>query len=448
MNPRIPIGRTGVLTRRNVLVGGAAIVGGTWLATGLTGCASVGGAPGAQHLSFWHLLTGGDGIKMAALVDQANEQDPSAVVTQTVLTWGTPYYTKLAMASAGGRAPDVAVMHASRLPGYAPGGLLDPWDLDLLAHYGVTKDKFPAPIWEACFSGDKLYCVALDAHPFILMYNTDIARKAGVLGADGQLIDITSPEQFVEIAGKMQKVTGKHGLSYGYLGDGAQMWRLFYTFYKQLGADMDLTGKTAVVDEDAAVTALEFMQTLLDGTIATASGDYATALAEFVNGGSGMFFTGVWELPTMIAAKLPVDARPIPALFGTPAVYADSHSFVLPHQDNPDPQKREEVYLFVSTVLKNSISWAQAGHIPAFLPVVDSPEYSKLLPQAHYASAAENLNYDPKAWFTGSGSDFQTFFAENIQSVLLNKSDARAGFAGFVRRLNVLLGKPSPVGRG
>lgn len=445
MTARTPIGRTGVLTRRTVLTGGVAIIGGTWLATGLTGCASTGGAQGAEQLAFWHLLTGGDGIKMAALVDQANREDPSAHVTQTILTWGTPYYTKLAMASAGGRAPDVAIMHASRLPGYAPGGLLDAWDLDLLAHYGVTEDKFPAPIWKACFSDGKLYSVALDAHPFILMYNTQIASTAGVLGADGQLVEISTPEQFVAVAKKIQAVTGKHGLSYGYLGDGAQMWRLFYTFYRQQNAEMDLTGKTAVVDEDAAVVALEFMQTLLDGTIATASGDYNTALAEFVNGESGLFFTGVWELPTMVAAKLPVDAQPIPTLFGTPAVYADSHTFVLPHQTNPDPQKREEVYLFVSTVLKNSISWAQAGHIPAYLPVVDSPEYAELLPQAHYASAADNLNYDPKAWFTGSGSDFQNFFAENIQAVLLDKADARTGFRGFVRRLNVLLAKPSPV---
>lgn len=443
---RVPIGLTGVLTRRTVLVGGAALIGGAALAAGFSGCAATGGQPGAEQLAYWHLLTGGDGIKMAGLVDEANADNPGFHVTQTVLTWGTPYYTKLAMASAGGRGPDVAIMHASRLPGYAPGGLLDPWDLDLLAYYGITEDTFPAPVWEACFSGGKLYSVALDAHPFILMYNTEIAAAAGVLGSDGQLIDIDSPEQFLDVARKMQAVTGKHGLSYGYLGDGAQMWRLFYTFYKQLGADMTLTpGEAAVVDEDAAVTSLEFIQTLLDDTIATASGDYATALAEFVNGESGLFFSGVWELPTMTAANVPMDAKPIPTLFGTPAVYADSHTFVLPHQDDPDPAKLEEVYLFVSNVLKNSISWAQAGHIPAYLPIVDSPAYAELIPQAHYATAAENLNYDPQAWFTGSGSDFQNFFAENVQTVLLNKTDARAGFRSFVQRVNVLLSKPSPV---
>lgn len=443
---RTPIGRTGALTRRGLITASAAVAGGFWLTSNLTGCAAAGGEPGATQLSFWHLLSGGDGIKMAGLVDEANTDNPSFFATQTVLTWGTPYYTKLAMASAGGRAPDVAIMHASRLPGYAPGGLLDEWDLDILKEYGVTEANFPAPVWKSGISGGKVYSIALDAHPFIMFYNTDIAAAAGVLGADGRLVEISSPDQFIDVATKMQAVTGKHGLSYGYLGDGAQMWRLFYTFYKQLGADMKLTpGEPAVVDEDAAVTALEFMQKLLDDTIATASGDYQTALAEFVNGESGLFFSGVWELPTLEAAELPYDAQPIPNLFGTPAAYADSHAFVLPHQSNPDPVAREEVYLFVSQILKASLAWAKAGHIPAYLPVIDGAEYSGLVPQAHYASAANTLNYDPSAWFTGSASDFQGFFAENLQSVLLDKADAREGFAGFARRLGVLLSKPSPV---
>jgi len=449
-NDSVPSSPGGGLSRRNLIFGAAAIVGGGWLVTGLTGCAPVGAvtaAPGATQLSFWHLLSGGDGIKMAGLVGASNAANPSFFAKQTILTWGTPYYTKLAMASAGGRAPDVAILHASRLPGYAPGGLLDEWDLGRLAEHGVREENFPAAIWNSGFSEGRLYSIALDAHPFILMYNTDIARDAGVLDADGRLQAMTTPEQFLDVARKMQAVTGRRGLSYGYLGDGAQMWRLFYTFYRQLGATMTLEpGMPAQVDEDAATTALEFMQQLLDGTIATAAGDYATAVAEFVNGESGMFFTGVWELPTMQAAGLPFDAMAIPAIFGSPATYADSHAFVLPRQSNLDPVAREAVYAFVAGILKDSFAWAEAGHIPAYLPVVESPAYAQLLPQANYADAVDQLNYDPPAWFSGSGSDFQTYFAENLQSVLLDKTDAREGIQAFVRRLNVLLSKPNPVG--
>lgn len=448
MTPSPPPSRPG-LSRRNLLVGGAALLGGAFAVGGLAGCSTVGGATGAggvAPLDFWHLLSGGDGVKMSTLVDQANAENPEFHATQTVLAWGTPYYTKLAMASAGGRAPDVAIMHASRVPGYAPGGLLDPWDVEKLASYGLREADFPPAVWQAGFSGDELYSIALDSHPFILLYNTDIAERAGVLGDDGRLVEITSPERFLEVANAMQEVTGKHGASWGYLNDGAQLWRMFYTFYKQLGAEMVLReGGTVEYDEAAAVTALEFMQKLTDGTAMATASDIQSGIAEFVSGESGMLFTGVWEVPSAQNAGIPFDASIIPTLFGTPAVYADSHAFVLPRQSTVDATKREDVYKMVSTILKDSISWAEAGHIPAYRPVVDSSAYAELRPQANYAEAADYLNYDPPAWFSGSGSDFQTYFLDTVQSVVLAKDDAAAGIRAFVDRVNTQLSRPAPV---
>jgi len=433
----------GGISRRQVLLGGLALVGGTVLGPALTSCSPSSSATGTP-VRYWHPLSGGDGITMADLVESINDEHGFAA-EQTVLTWGTPYYTKLAMASAGGRAPDVAIMHASRILGYAPGGLLDPWDTDLLAELGVTEADFPAAVWEKGIVDGELYSLAFDSHPFILMYNTDVAEKAGALGDDGLLHDITSPEEFLDVARRMQEVTGKHGVSYGYLGDGAQMWRLFYTLYLQMGAEMTLDGDTVTLDEQAAITALEFMTQMLDGTVAASTGDYGTAVAEFLNGESGMFLTGVWELPTLAASGMAFDARTIPTLYGTDAVYGDSHAFVLPRQDDPDEEQRRETYRFVSEILKGSIVWAGAGHIPAYQPIVQSPAYDDLLPQAHYADAAENLNYDPEAWFSGSGSDFQGYFAENIQNVLLGQTDPAVGLRGFVDRLNSILAKPNPV---
>ncbi|MBI5160020.1 MAG: extracellular solute-binding protein [Micrococcales bacterium] len=430
------------LTRRQLLLGGTALLG----TAGLAGCA---GSATDPTLQFWHLLSGGDGTRMSGLIDRLNARGSGYRLKPTVLAWGAPYYTKLAMASAGGRAPDVAIMHASRVAGYAPGGLLDNWDRGELESRGVDASTFPERIWKKGFSGGNLFSVALDAHPFILMYNTDIAEKAGVLGSDGQLAEITSPEQFLETAKAIGGVAKGNPVSYGYLGDGAQMWRMFYTFYRQQGATMTLTpGRKAEYDEEAAVKSLAFMQQILDGKIAAKGGDYGTAVAEFSTGKSGMLFTGVWELPTMEAAKLPFDAQPIPTLFGTPAAYADSHAFVLPRQANADPVRRKATYDFVADILKISYDWAMAGHIPAYLPVTTTPKYAKLLPQAHYAGAAKIINYDPEAWFTGSGSNFQGYFAQYVQGVLLGGDDPAAGFRGFINRVNTLLGQPNPVDKG
>lgn len=425
-------------TRRRLLSGAASLAGGGLL----LGCAP-GSRDSTDDLSYWHLMSGGDGIVMAGLVDSVNALNPGFRATQTVLAWGPPYYTKLAMASAGGRAPDVAVMHASRIAGYAPGGLLEPWDEDLLAEVGVRESDFPPLVWQKGRYDGKLYSIALDTHPFVLYHNTDLAKKAEVADA---LQTMDSPEAFTEVARKLQKVTGKHGLSYGYLGDGSQMWRLFYTLYRQTGAEMKLTpGRPAQVDEAAAVKALGFVQSLLNDTIASRSGDGGTATSEFLHGESGMLFGGVWELPVLKEAKLPFDAQPIPTLFGTPAAYADSHTFVLPRQSKVDPERRAHVYRLVAELLKRSATWAGAGHVPAYQPVVRSPEYQQLKPQSNYAGIPEYVNYDPDVWFSGAGSDFHKYFAENVQNVYLGSGDPAAGFGGFVKRLNVLLDRPQPV---
>ena len=426
------------ISRRRLLSGAAALAGGGML----LGCAP-GASRSAADLNYWHLMTGGDGIVMAGLVDAVNGLNLGFRATQTVLAWGPPYYTKLAMASAGGRAPDLAVMHASRIAGYAPGGLLEPWDIDLLAEVGIRESDFPPLVWQKGMYDGQLYSIALDTHPFVLYYNTDHATKAGVTDA---LQTMKSPEEFTEVASKLQKVTGKHGLSYGYLGDGAQMWRLFYTLYRQHGAEFVLDpGKPAQVDRDVAIDCLEFIKSLLDNTISTKSGDGGTAIAEFASQGSGLLFTGVWELPTMKTAGVPLGASTIPTLFGTPAAFADSHSFVLPHQAKLDESKRRGVYQFVASMLKGSLSWAEAGHIPAYQPVVKSKEYAALDPQADYANAADIINYDPEAWFTGSGSDFQSYFAENVQNVFLGRDKATDGWDAFMKRINAVLAMPNPV---
>ncbi|GAA3050394.1 MULTISPECIES: extracellular solute-binding protein [Actinomycetes] len=434
--------RRPILSRRQLLGGALAGAG----AAALAGCAPNVGPADRTTLQFWHLLSGGDGITMAELLDGINDSQDDFFVRPTVLAWGTPYYTKLAMAGSGGRAPEVAVMHASRVPGYVPGGLLDPWELDRLAEVDLDESTFTGPMWENSIVNGQLYSVPLDAHPFIMMYNTDICEQAGVLESDGTITRPDSPDRFVELCESIVDVTGGNALSFGFLGDGAQLWRLFYTLYAQHGHLMEFPdGGEAVIDDDAFVNSLELMSRLVDGTIASTRADYDSAVAGFSTGQTGLFFTGVWELPTMVGAGLPLDATTIPTLYGTPATYADSHSLVLPHQLDPDPEAREHTYEFVSELLKSSFSWAEAGHIPAYLPIVDSPEYDELLPQANYADAADQLVYDPAAWFTGSGANFTNDVGQILQSTVTAGDGFEGALEDFRSLVNSILASPNPV---
>ncbi|MFG2267031.1 ABC transporter substrate-binding protein [Streptomyces sp. NPDC048720] len=434
-------------TRRRVLTAalasGAAILG----AGALSGCGSAQAAD-ASTVRLWDLFSGADGGLLNDMVRAARPDMPGTRVERTVLEWGTPYYTKLAMASAGGRGPDVAVSHMSRLAGYAPTGLLDPWDLDVLAEYGVTEDAFTKAVWSRTQFEGRTYAIPLDTHPFIVFYHPEPAREAGLLTKDGALDTeaFSSPDRFLAAGRELAKASGKQGIAFGYVTDTAQGWRLFYGLYRQTGGVFRLPqGGPAEVDVDRMAEVIAFMARIVDGRVNPRRLDYASAIAAFSNRQTAMILSGEWELGTFRTADKNVGAAPFPTVFGTPAVYADSHSFVLPHHPDPDPGRRRRTHQAVAALLKAGQIWATAGHIPAYGPVTRTAAYAGLQPQSHYANAQDHVVLDPSVWFAGAGSDFQNAMSQVLQQALLDGLAPDRAARAMVRRLNTFLSKPSPA---
>jgi multiple sugar transport system substrate-binding protein len=441
-----PVGRPGP-TRRRLLTGalasGAAILG----AGALSGCGSALAADDST-VRLWDLFSGADGGLLNDMVRAAGPDMPGTGIERTVLEWGTPYYTKLAMASAGGRGPDVAVAHMSRLAGYAPTGLLDPWDLDALAESGVGQDDFAEAVWSRTRFDGKTYAIPLDTHPFIVFFHPEPAAKAGLLTGDGALDTgaFDSPANFLAAAKELAKASGKQGIAFGYVTDTAQGWRLFYGLYRQTGGVFRLPeGGPAEVDVDRMAEVIAFMAQLVDGTVNPRRLDYTAAIAAFANRQTAMILSGEWELGTFRAADENVGAAPFPTVFGTPAVYADSHAFVLPHHPEPDAERRRRTHQAVAALLKAGQIWATAGHIPSYRPVTRTPQYEALKPQAHYVQAQSHVVLDPAVWFAGAGSDFQNAMSQVLQQALLDGLAPDHAARAMVRRLNTFLSKPSPA---
>lgn len=436
-----------VLSRRSVLRGAAAGAGALAGAWALSGCATDAAASSAStRIQLWHLFTGGDGGIFQEMMTQVQEENPAVGIDPVVLTWGAPYYTKLVMASVGGRSPDLAVMHLTRVAGWVPGGVLDPWDLDLLAEHGVTEDMFPAALWERATIDGQLWAVPLDFHAFLLFFDRGLADTAGLLGPDGRLAGVDSPDGFIEAGRAMAEVTGYAGVGYGYTGDGAQMSRMLWGLYAQTGNEVVLNpGERAQVDRDALVQSVSWVQSWLDDTVAIANSDYPSAIANFSTGRVGMCFNGNWELQSFLTAGVDVDAQEMPNIFGTPATYGDSHVFVLPHQVNVDPEKRDAAYATVAAMLQKSLLWSDGGHIPANREVTESAEYREKVPQSHYAAASEQAVFDPQAWFTGSGSDFQARVGEALQGAWLDKTSPEDAVDRLIASLDAALQTKPPA---
>lgn len=438
------MGSTSAFDRRTVLKGILGGAAGLATAGGLASCSSSGSS--ADSLKLWHLFSGADGAKLSKMIADVEKKSPDVNVQATCLAWGSPYYTKLAMASAGKRPPDAAVLHVSRLSGYAPGGLLVPYDLNHLASLGITKDSIAPALWERCLYQDQLYSLPLDTHPFVAYYNLDIAEKAGLLATDGTVTPIESTDQFLEAGTKMAEVTGKAGISFGYVLDTAQAWRLFWGLYGQTGGAYTFdSGHSAQWDSDKAIEVITFITKMLDGKICPKTLDYPGAISYFTGGATGMILSGEWETPAFKEAVPHLAASPMPTMFGKPASYADSHSFVLPARFTQDDARLARTYEMVAGLVKDAIVWAQGGHIPAFLPTTKDQAYLDLKPQSEYAAAAPNVFLDPPVWFSGAGSEFQNQMSTRLQQAFQGQSTPAQTVASMLEAITSMLQIPNPA---
>jgi multiple sugar transport system substrate-binding protein len=422
--------------RRRAVLGGLLGAAG---ALALTGCGSLGATPRVRE---WNLFGGGDGARLLQIHQEFVAQHPDIQFEAHTLAWGPPFYTKLAMSAAGGRAPEVATLHLSRLKGFSPTTMLDPIPVDLLNEAGINESDFLPETWNRCVVDGKLYAVPLDTHPFVLYYNTDICQKAGLLGPDGKIKPVKGVDAFLDMLKAVKETTGKFAASV----ETTNPWRLWWTLYGQLeGKFFNDDGTQLVLDDDKALEALELMAKLAADGLTPKSSNYPALVAQFTNGDAGLSFNGEWEVTTYRTAKMPFSMAPFPVVYDVPKFAGDSHTFVLPHQSNRNKADTKATIEYIAWILKHSAEWAAGGHIPAYQPVAKSQEYLNLKPQAEYRSVAPDVLYDPDAWFSGSGAQLQNEAGAAFSGVFSGQATPKAALAQFKAATQKLLDTPSPV---
>lgn len=411
-------------------------VGSLAAAGALSGCSStVGqaftGAAGPDSLlNFWHPFTGGDGEQLVHMQSAFRKKHRSTDLKSTTMVWGSPYYTKLTLATLGDRPPQVAITHMSRLPTLAASGLLRPVSGGELDAHGLTSDKFEKAALQRATYDDQVYGLSLDTHPFVLFYRTDVAKKAGLL-KDGKLVDVDGPDKFLDAMRAAKDATGHWGCSVSTVKDPGMCWRMWWTLYRQLGADLVADkGRKVLLDLGAAEEALAYLQRLVAEKVIPANASTTGAITLLTAGRAGFLMDGEWQLLAVQGAlKDKFDMRTFPRIFDDApyACHADSHAFILPKAPSAEAQRADQALTFVRSMLDASFDWTKGGHIPAWQPTANSDEYKKLTPQAHYAEAAAGAAYDPAAWYSGADSVLFRRFGDIVTSVLNGSARPGAG---------------------
>ncbi|NMO51923.1 extracellular solute-binding protein [Actinoplanes sp. TBRC 11911] len=440
------------MERRTLLKGTLAGLG----TAALAACSSPVGAglagtpldPGT--VDYWNLFGGGDGVRMTQMEDGYRQANPDSKLQAVTLAWGNPYYTKLTLATVGNKPPNVAVSHLTRMKTLQSAGLLAELHPEDLGRHGMSAEMFNQRAWQAGLVDNRIYAIPIDTHPFVLFYNTDICGKAGLLDEAGQLKPIAGPDALVDALTKVKQVTGQYGATHGINGDSATPWRLFQTLYAQLGGEVLADNGTRVVFDDAkAGQVLDLLHEItVEKALMPGSIDYQGAIALFASGAAGFHLNGEWEITTFQTAKMPFSMTLVPNVFGAGgqyAVQADSHTLVIPRGGTRDKAQLDRALGFIKSMLDQSMTWAEGGHVPAWLPTVQSDAYKKLTPQSNYAAAADAAVYDPPGWYSGSGSDFEILMSSAVAGVEAGQLSPAAAISQVRTKLSDLASAPSPV---
>jgi multiple sugar transport system substrate-binding protein len=435
-------------TRRQLLsAGGLAAAGGVLSGCGTPAVAGLAGSRARDTLTYWNLFTGGDGVRMVAMEDAYAKSHPAVHLASSTFSWGNPYYTKLSLATVGKRPPDVAIAHLTRAATLAEGGLLESFDDAELAAHGMPVENFAPRVLQAARRDGKVFAVPLDVHPLVLYYNTDLCGKAGLLDSSGKLVDIDGPDKFVDALRKAKQATGAYGGVWGIDNDPSTGYIIFYSLYRQLGGEILADGGAKVVlDEAKAVQVLSYLRDLTVGQgLLPSNVDYGGATVAFATGKAAFYAEGEWEVTTFLTAKTPFSMTRFPNLYGNYAVHVDSHMFVIPRQPVHDPAARDRSLAFMKAMLDRSLDWAGGGHVPTWLPVVNSPEYHDLKPQSNYADVVDAVAYDPVGWYAGSGSDLTNVVGAQVAAVEAGQVSPQAAVASMRSQLEKLASMPSPI---
>ncbi|HWO54818.1 MAG TPA: extracellular solute-binding protein [Paenibacillus cookii] len=325
-----------------------------------------GGGNDSKTITFWTPLTGDDGAYMDEIVKQYNATNPEIKVKHVITS---DMYTKISTVLNSGKGiPDLAIIHADRVPGYAKQGVLEPIESAIKGQPEIKKDNYLPQAWSTGNIDGTQYTVPLDIHSNVMYYNKDLLKK---YNAESILDDnVVTIDEMLSLKGKL--APDEYVVNESLLG-----W-VILAQVQNLGGDIQENGKPAV-NTPAMKQAFENVKKIADAGLMTPFGEDGYLMFQ---SGKVLFSTdGTWTS----TAHAKVEGLN----FGVTNVYtptkdkftnrASSHLFAMFKNDKRSDEKEAGIGAFLEFVREHSMEWAKAGQIVASKQVNESPEYKQFM---------------------------------------------------------------------
>jgi multiple sugar transport system substrate-binding protein len=337
----------------------------------------------AVTLAYWNGFTGGDGPFMKKMVADFMKENPKITVTNNTVEWAQ-YYQRVPAAVTAGKGPDVGVMHMDQLSTNAARKIIIPLD-DLAKSLGLTEADFTPDVWKAGIYQDKRYGIPLDVHSLAMYWNTGQAKQAGVSDAP------TDENSFMAALDKLQ---GAVKLPF-WMPSRWPAHLMFYSLLWQNGGQLySEDGTKALYDSEEGVAALQWMVDIVTKGYSPRNVAQDSQYVGFKNNKTAVTWDGIWQINDLKAAQMAFGIAPIPKIFGTEAVWANSHNFYISRQAQQDDNKLSAAKVFIDWMSKHSGEWAGAGMIPARKSVRESSDVTSST-QAPIAEKIDTMHFLP-----------------------------------------------------
>jgi len=345
--------------------------------------------------------------------------------------WGS-YYDALNTSFAGGNPPDIAVMHGSNLPDYTSRNLIQPIG-EYFGEYDISAQDWTDPAHDSVAVDGDYYGVAFDLHANLFHVNVDLFREAGLVDENDNPILPGSRAEFFEQAEQVRETTG----AWYFTTDASQFpigVRQMFTLVWQQGSDLvSADGTQATVDTPEAREAVEFMVEMFEQGYANPEYNYTSAESAFLSGEAAILLNGTWAVDQYNRqADFDYRAMDFPTLYDRPAVWANSHIWVLPVQRRDE--KYEHAIDFLAFLHERVGDWAAGtGHLAPRTSVLMGPELQEVAQRSNYAETANIAQPVPAIQNWQAVEDI---LKEEIEATWLTGKSIDAALADADRRIN------------
>lgn len=343
------------------------------LSTVLAGC----GNDDKNTITFWTPLTGDDGAYMDQLVKNYNATNPEIKVKHVITA---DMYTKIStVLNSGKGVPDLAIIHADRVPGYVKQGQLEPMTAVTTAQPEIKQENYLPQAWSTGTIDGTQYTVPLDIHSNVMYYNKDLLAK---YGAESFLDDnVVTIDEMLSLQGKLDE--GDFVVNDALLG-----WVILAQI-QNLGGDIQENGKPAV-NTPVMKQAFEEVKKINDAGLMTPFGEDGYLMFQ---SGNVLFSTdGTWS-STAHAGVEGLNFGVTNVYSPTPDKFTNrssSHLFAMLKNKDRTEEKVAGIGSFLEFIRANSMEWAKAGQTVASKQVIESPEYQNYI-QSFFTSSDKEI---------------------------------------------------------